>query len=165
MEKVHAEPVAVRPEVVATLESSLVVFDTGVVRPASVILGEQRRQIQAGTALESMHVIKRLGYETRDILLRGTLDEYGELLHEHWMRKRGLAPGMSDSNIDEHYETARRAGAVGGKLMGAGGGGFLLFYVRPSERPSVVEALLRRGLRRMEFRFHFEGARLITGQP
>jgi D-glycero-alpha-D-manno-heptose-7-phosphate kinase len=109
-----------------------------------------------------MHRIKALGRDTRDILLSGALDSYGELLHEHWMQKRRLAASMTDGAIDEHYEAARRAGALGGKLMGAGGGGFFLFYVRPAERRRVHEALTARGLRPMRFRFDFDGARIMA---
>jgi D-glycero-alpha-D-manno-heptose-7-phosphate kinase len=69
---------------------------------------------------------------------------------------------MADSTIDEHYEAARKAGAIGGKLMGAGGGGFFMFYVRPGERRAVQEALVKRGLRQMRFRFDFDGARIMA---
>ena len=103
--------------------------------------------------------------ETLDDLLGAQLRVDGELLHEHWMNKRTLAQGMTDPVIDGHYEAARRAGAVGGKLMGAGGGGFLMFYARPRERGRVVETLLGRGLRPLDFRFHFEGATIVSSAP
>jgi D-glycero-alpha-D-manno-heptose-7-phosphate kinase len=109
-----------------------------------------------------MHRIKALGHRTKDILLAADLDAYGELLHEHWMQKRRLAASMTDGAIDGHYEAARSAGALGGKLMGAGGGGFFLFYVRPAERRRVHEALTGRGLRPMRFRFDFDGARIMA---
>ncbi|HEV3189848.1 MAG TPA: sugar kinase, partial [Polyangiaceae bacterium] len=80
----------------------------------------------------------------------------------HWTNKRKLASNMTDSSIDEHYEVACKAGAIGGKLMGAGGGGFFLFYVRPAQRRAVQEALAARGLRSMRFRFDFDGARIIA---
>jgi D-glycero-alpha-D-manno-heptose-7-phosphate kinase len=83
-------------------------------------------------------------------------------LHEHWTNKRKLASKMTDSVIDEHYEAARKAGAIGGKLMGAGGGGFFMFYVRPAEKRRLIEALATRGLRRLRFRFDFDGARIVA---
>ena len=113
-------------------------------------------------AVERMHRIKALGHETRRILVAGELDSYGELLHEHWTQKRRLAASMTDASIDEHYEAARKAGAIGGKLMGAGGGGFFMFYVRPAERRRVHEALTARGLRPLRFRFDFDGARIMA---
>jgi galactokinase/mevalonate kinase-like predicted kinase len=88
--------------------------------------------------VKRMHRIKELGYETKRILLAGKIDTYGEMLHEHWTNKRKLASNMTDSVIDEHYEAARKAGAIGGKLMGAGGGGFFMFYVRPAERAACT---------------------------
>jgi len=84
------------------------------------------------------------------------------MLDEHWTQKRRLASAMTDTAIDEHYEAARKAGAIGGKLMGAGGGGFFMFYVRPAERRRVQEVLTARGLRPMRFRFDFDGARIMA---
>jgi D-glycero-alpha-D-manno-heptose-7-phosphate kinase len=109
-----------------------------------------------------MHRIKALGHDTKRILLGGQIDVYGEMLHEHWTNKRKLASNMTDGAIDEHYEAARKAGAIGGKLMGAGGGGFFMFYVRAGERRRVHEALAKRGLRPMRFRFDFDGARIAA---
>ncbi|HEY8946735.1 MAG TPA: sugar kinase, partial [Polyangiaceae bacterium] len=136
---VDAERVPIRPEVLDELESNLVIFYSGVERQASSVLKEQGKTIQqnTGNAVERMHRIKELGYETRRILVQGNIDAYGELLHEHWSNKRKLASNMSDSTIDEHYEAARNAGAIGGKLMGAGGGGFFMFYTRPADRRRV----------------------------
>lgn len=161
---VQVEPLPVKDEVIVDLESSLLIFYSGVERKASAVLSEQGKTIKNNTdsAVERMHRIKALGHETKRILLQGTLDEYGELLHEHWTNKRKLASNMTDSTIDEHYEAARAAGAIGGKLMGAGGGGFFMFYARPTERRRVYEALCARGLRPMRFRFDFDGARIAA---
>lgn len=162
--RVEVERLAIAPEVVDELESSLLVFYTGIERAASAVLTEQARVIasNADAAVERMHRIKALGHDTRRLLLRGELDAYGELLHEHWTHKRRLAPNMTDARIDEHYEAARRAGALGGKLMGAGGGGFFLFYARPSDRRGVRAALVERGLRPLRFRFDTDGARICA---
>src|SRR5580704_5487337 len=109
-----------------------------------------------------MHRIKQLGYDTKKLLEDGTIDLDGELLHEHWTNKRKLASNMTSSVIDEHYEAARAAGAIGGKLMGAGGGGFFMFYVRPADRRKVYEILSARGLRHTRFHFDFDGARILA---
>jgi D-glycero-alpha-D-manno-heptose-7-phosphate kinase len=161
---VHVERVPVREEVTEELEANLVIFYSGIERAASTVLSQQATSITENkdSAVERMHRIKALGYETKRILLAGTLDEYGELLHEHWTNKRKLAAKMTDSVIDEHYDAARKAGAIGGKLMGAGGGGFFMFYARPSERRRVYETMVGRGLRPLRFRFDFDGARIVA---
>jgi D-glycero-alpha-D-manno-heptose-7-phosphate kinase len=161
---VDVERLPVREEVIDELESNLVIFYSNVERKASTVLAEQQKTIKenADDAVQRMHRIKALGHDTKKILLDGTIDAYGELLHEHWTNKRKLAANMSDSAIDEHYEAARKAGAIGGKLMGAGGGGFFMFYVRAAERRRVHDALSARGLRPMRFRFDFDGARIMA---
>ncbi len=161
---VAVERVAVRPEVLDELQANLLVFYTGVERAAATVLTAQGRNIRSNTeqAVERMHRIKQLGYETRRILEQGNIDDYGELLHEHWTNKRKLAANMSDGQLDEHYESARAAGALGGKLIGAGGGGFLMFYVTPAERRRVHAALSARGLKPLRFRFEMGGARIVA---
>jgi D-glycero-alpha-D-manno-heptose-7-phosphate kinase len=161
---VHVEPVAAAGGALDALEANLVAVYTGVERPARVVLAEQGERLGAlePAVVEGMHRIKEIGREVHRLLTDGDVDRYGELLHEHWMRKRGLASKMSDGVLDEHYEAARRAGAIGGKLMGAGGGGFFLFYVRPAERRRLVEAMQGRGLRLLDFRFDLEGARIVA---
>lgn len=161
---VEAERVNVRPDIVAELEHNLLIFYSGIERSANSVLSEQKKTISSNTdgAVQRMHRIKQLGYDTLRILTRGDLDQYGELLHEHWTNKRKLAANMSDSTIDEHYEAAREAGAIGGKLMGAGGGGFFMFYSRPETRRALYAAMCNRGLRPLHFRFDFDGARIVS---
>ena len=161
---VEIERVPIRPEVLDELESNLLIFYSGVEREAASVLSEQGKTIQKNQdgALERMHRIKALGKETLRILSNGNIDAYGELLHEHWMNKRKLASNMTDSTIDEHYECARQAGAIGGKLMGAGGGGFFMFYTTPGDRRRVHAALTARGLRPLRFRFDSSGARIVA---
>jgi D-glycero-alpha-D-manno-heptose-7-phosphate kinase len=161
---VDVERVPIRAQVLDELQSNLLIFYSGVEREAASVLAEQGRSIQSNhdNAMERMHRIKALGHETRRTLLSGNIDAYGELLHEHWLNKRKLASNMTDSAIDEHYEAARAAGALGGKLMGAGGGGFFMFYARPAERRQVYDALSRRGLRPLRFRFDPSGARIVA---
>jgi D-glycero-alpha-D-manno-heptose-7-phosphate kinase len=161
---VDVERLPLGGDVIDELESNLLIYYSGVERAASAVLAEQAKTIVANrdAAVDRMHRIKALGHDTRRILLAGEIDVYGEMLHEHWTHKRKLASNMSDPAIDEHYEAARKAGAIGGKLMGAGGGGFFMFYVRPAERRRVHEVLSARGLRRMRFHFDFDGARITA---
>jgi D-glycero-alpha-D-manno-heptose-7-phosphate kinase len=161
---VSVERVPMKDEVVQDLERNIVVFYSGIERKASDVLSEQKKTIKSNTndAVERMHRIKALGHDTKRLLEKGDIDQYGDLLHEHWMNKRKLATNMTDGTIDEHYEVARKAGAIGGKLMGAGGGGFFMFYVRPESRRTLYETLMKRGLRPLRFRFDFDGARIIA---
>jgi D-glycero-alpha-D-manno-heptose-7-phosphate kinase len=161
---VEVERLPVREAVIDELESNLVVFYSGVERAAATVLREQADNVtrDRNAAVERMHRIKALGHDTHRILLAGNLDAYGELLHEHWCNKRRLTSNMTDATIDEHYEAARAAGAVGGKLMGAGGGGFFMFYVRPPDKRRVHEILCARGLKPLRFRFDFDGARIVA---
>jgi D-glycero-alpha-D-manno-heptose-7-phosphate kinase len=161
---VESERVPIRTEVLGELESNLLIFYSGVEREAASVLSEQGKTIQKNqdNAVERMHRIKALGKDTLQILTSGNIDAYGELLHEHWTNKRKLASNMSDSVIDEHYDAARKAGAVGGKLMGAGGGGFFMFYALPGDRRRVYQAVTERGLRPLHFRFASSGARIVA---
>ncbi|HEY2511704.1 MAG TPA: sugar kinase [Polyangiaceae bacterium] len=161
---VEAERVPMKDEAVMELESNLLIFYSGVERSASSVLADQKKTITENKddAVNRMHRIKQLGYDTKKLLIDGNIDAYGELLHEHWTNKRKLASNMTSSVIDEHYEAARSAGAIGGKLMGAGGGGFFMFYVRPADRRRVYETLSGRGLRHHRFHFDFDGARILA---
>jgi D-glycero-alpha-D-manno-heptose-7-phosphate kinase len=161
---VEVERLPLRDEVLDELESNLVIYYSGIERSASSVLKEQAKTIveNKDDAVQRMHRIKELGHETKRILLSGEVDKYGDMLHEHWTNKRKLASNMADSTIDEHYEAARKAGAIGGKLMGAGGGGFFMFYVRAADRRRLHDVLAARGLRPMRFRFDFDGARIVA---
>lgn len=161
---VHVEPVPVRDEVIDELTNNLIIMWSGIERAASSVLAEQGSRVQKkdSSTLDGMHRIKALGHEVYDLLVKGETDRYGELLHEHWTNKRKLASKMTDDRIDEHYDTARKAGAIGGKLMGAGGGGFFMFYARPADKRRVYEALVQRGLRPLRFRFDLDGARIVA---
>lgn len=161
---VGVEPVPCGDDVLDELQNNLLIIYSGVERAASLVLSEQGkrvRELDEGT-VQRMHRIKELGHEVYRLLVKGQVDAYGELLHEHWTNKRKLASKMTDSVIDEHYEAARKAGAIGGKLMGAGGGGFFMFYTRPQDRRRVLEAMVARGLRPLRFRFDQDGARIVA---
>jgi D-glycero-alpha-D-manno-heptose-7-phosphate kinase len=160
---VEVEPVPVEPAVLQRLSDNLLVMYSGVDRPAKVVLTEQSERVaQADPAvIEGMHRIQALGREVYELLVRGRLDRYGELLDEHWQHKRKLASRMTDATLDQHYAAARKAGALGGKLIGAGGGGFFMLYVREPDRARVQAALVARGLRPLSFRFDLDGARIL----
>jgi D-glycero-alpha-D-manno-heptose-7-phosphate kinase len=161
---VAVEPVPASDETLDELQNNLCIIYSGIERAASAVLSEQGqrvRQLDQAT-VERMHKIKDLGHEVYRLLVSGDIDAYGELLHEHWTAKRKLASKMTDPAIDEHYEAARKAGAIGGKLMGAGGGGFFMFYVRPADKRRVIETMAARGLRQLRFRFDVDGARIVA---
>jgi D-glycero-alpha-D-manno-heptose-7-phosphate kinase len=159
---VSVEPVPVKAGVLEELQSNLLIMYSGVERPAKLVLSEQCERVRSAdpATLAGLHRIKALGHEVYDSLVRGNVDRYGEILHEHWLHKRTLASKMTDVALDEHYAAARAAGAIGGKLIGAGGGGFFMLYVRAAEQRKVSETLSRRGLRPLRFRFDLEGARI-----
>ncbi len=145
------------------LRGSLLVFFTGIERESFDILSQQESDTERGETevIDSLHEVKRLGLLIKDALQRGELDRFGELLHEHWVAKKRRSGKMSSSQIDVWYESARKAGALGGKLMGAGGGGFLVFYCAAGHRQALREAMVRQGLREMNFDFDFQGVKVL----
>jgi len=161
---VYVEPLVLSPETLEGLESNVLLFYTGAARDAARTLLEQDQAVREGdpTVLESLHAIKAMANETRRCLEAGTLGVFGEILHASWQQKKRLAQGISNPRIDEYYEVARSNGAIGGKITGAGGGGFLMLYCEPGTTPSVTEALERMGLKRMDFSIDFDGARILV---
>jgi D-glycero-alpha-D-manno-heptose-7-phosphate kinase len=156
-------PLEIAWEIRQRLQSNLMLFFTGHARNSADILKEQTqasRKSSSGT-VEALHRVKAMVASVRDCLVTGDLTAFGELLHENWMQKKRFAPGVSNPLIDESYETARRLGAVGGKITGAGGGGFLMLYCDLPHQAAVTEALEVLGLRRMDFRFDSSGARVL----
>ena len=158
---VRAEPLAISQSTLHELEDHLLLFFTGFARNASEILADQdQRTKQADTQMiDNLHYIKELGQRCRRVLEQGVPATFGELMHEHWEHKRKRSRGMSNAKIDEWYELGRKAGAIGGKLVGAGGGGFLMFYApRPNE---VRAAMASANLQEVRFRFDFDGTRVV----
>lgn len=160
--EIEIRPVRVSAETAANLEDNLLMFFTGVTRSASAILKDQdvRSREKDQSMIDNLHFVKQLGYQSRDMLEKGDLRAFAELMHVHWEHKKKRSTGMSSSHIDEHYETARKNGALGGKIIGAGGGGFLLFY--SEEKTRLRHAMLAAGLREVRFRFDFEGASVVA---
>lgn len=146
------------------LERSILLFYTGSSRNAATILSEQRRSSEKADprVIENLHGIKRDALEVRQALLEGRLRRVGEILHHSWQRKKQLASGVSNERIDKLYSMALEHGAIGGKLAGAGGGGFLLLYCEPGCQNEVTTALEAEGLTRMTFHFDDGGAQVLV---
>lgn len=155
---VKVESLALESSTLRHLKDQLLLFYTGTARSASQILSDQDKRSTDGDAemIENLHRTKRLGWQSRDLLMAGDVEGYADLMHEHWMHKRGRSPGMANDRIDSLYEIARKNGVIGGKLVGAGGGGFLLVYsARPEE---TRRAMAEEGAQELPFDFDFGGA-------
>lgn len=162
--EVLVEPLRISDEALDQLESNLMFFFTGKERSASEILSEQDRKSKKDDPkmIQNLHQIKEIGLETRKYLEKGEVNRLGELLHAHWEIKKRRSDRMSDPFIDECYEIARTKGALGGKIMGAGGGGFFMFYCRNSDKPRLSEAMKKMGLKPVRFHLDFEGAKILV---
>lgn len=160
-DKVTAMPLAINMETMFDLEDNLLLFFTGFSRSASGILKEQheRSQLQDEEMLKNLHYVKDLGLRSKQALEQGDTRLFGELMHEHWEHKKHRSGGMSNSQIDEWYELGLRNGAIGGKLVGAGGGGFLMFMAH--DRNKLRHTLAKAGLEEVRFRFDFEGTKVV----
>ena len=159
---VTVEPINIKEEKLIELQNNIFLFYLKKERSASSILSVQNNKSKEGDkgTLERLHKIKDIGLQTKEIFERGDIDEFGEILHEHWLTKKGLSDKVSDSYIDEVYETARKNGALGGKVVGAGGGGFLLVYC-PHNKSKLISAMSKLELSPMWFTFEHEGARIV----
>jgi D-glycero-alpha-D-manno-heptose-7-phosphate kinase len=148
---VDVTPLGISTETLYNLEDNLLLFFTGFTRSAS-----------AGDSgmIEHLHQIKRFGYESKAALEQGDLRRFAAIMHEHWERKKYRSQSMTNSAIDEFYQLARGNGALGGKLIGAGGGGFLMLYTEDKTR--LRHALREAGLREVRMHFDFEGTQLVT---
>ena len=160
-DRVTAEPLKISQETLYDLEDHLLLFFTGFSRSASGILKDQkvRTQKNDNEMLKNLHFVKELGLRSRDALEAGYCKKFGQIMHEHWEHKKKRSGGMSNPKIDEWYELGMKNGAVGGKLVGAGGGGFLMFYA--GDRQKLRLAMARAGLEEVRFRFDFEGTKIV----
>jgi D-glycero-alpha-D-manno-heptose-7-phosphate kinase len=159
--KVEARPLKLSEETRFNLEENLLLFFTGYSRSASTILREQDDKSKKAdpSMIENLHFIKELGLKSAAALERGDLQEFAGYMDTHWQRKKERSGGMSNPQIDQWYELARKNGALGGKLIGAGGGGFLAFYA--DDKTRLRHVLRQAGLKEVRFRFDFEGTKLV----
>ena len=164
-ESVHTQAIPVTPETIARLEENFTLFYTGIQRRAETILHEQKRSASPQTLLQMRELVPAF----YDVLVKGNhhggcLDEVGHLLHRAWELKRSLCDSISNPTLDTIYERAIAAGALGGKILGAGGGGYFLFYVPKEKQGAVTTGLSDLGLSRLAFRFEPKGSQLIEGR-
>jgi len=157
-------PLRLPLDVRGRLERNILLFFTGSSRSAATILTQQRDASAADDprVIENLHGIKRDALEVRQALEEGRLRRLGEILHESWQRKKQLASGVSNERIDRLYQLALEHGAVGGKIAGAGGGGFLLLYCEPEYQGAVTAVLEAEGLARLGFHFDDGGAQVLV---
>jgi D-glycero-alpha-D-manno-heptose-7-phosphate kinase len=159
--RVSVQPLRISPGTLYDLEDNLLLFFTGFDRAAGSILREQQQRSLAGDSdmLRNLDEVKLLGLRSREALEQGDLVHFGALLHEQWEHKKRRSDGMSNAQIDAWYSLALRNGAIGGKLVGAGGGGFLMFYA--ADRSRLRQAMADAGLEEVRFRFDFEGTKVV----
>lgn len=160
--QVLACPAKISKEILYDLEDNLLLFFTGYSRSASTILKEQddKSKESSKIMLDNLHFVKDLGLKSRKALETGNLEQFGKLMNVHWQHKKKRSKAMSNPKIDQWYELAMKNGALGGKLIGAGGGGFLMFYTFDPAR--LRHKMLAAGLEEVRFRFDYEGAKVVT---
>ena len=159
---VTAEPLDVSMDTLFDLEDNILLFFTGYSRSASSILKDQDTHTKANDKemLKNLHYVKELGFKSRDALESGDCIKFGELMLEHWEYKKLRSTGMSNKKINEWFDLGIKNGAVGGKLVGAGGGGFLMFYA--NDRNKLRHTMKSAGLDEVRFEFDFEGTKIIS---
>jgi len=160
-DQVEAWPLKIDTETLYNLEDNLLLFFTGYSRSASSILKEQddKSKQRDQSMVDNLHFVKELGYQSKDALETGDLRHFAELMNVHWEYKKQRSGTMSNDDINTWYDLAMANGALGGKLIGAGGGGFLMFYAEDKAR--LRHAMARTSLREVRFRFDFEGTKVV----
>jgi D-glycero-alpha-D-manno-heptose-7-phosphate kinase len=160
-DEVEASPVNIGVDTLFDFEDNLLLFFTGFSRSAGSILKDQdtRTHESDNEMLNNLHYVKELGVRSQEALEAGKTREFGEIMHEHWEHKKRRSGGMSNPEINEWYESAKNNGAIGGQLVGAGGGGFLMFYAE--DRSRLRKAMAHAGLEEVRFRFDFEGTKVL----
>ena len=150
-------------DILEELNRNMLMFYTGETRSADTILSEQSRGAaeEKKDVVESMHYIKELGYKILEAVERGNLSDIGHHFHAHWQHKKKISSKMSNERFDKIYDTAREHGALGGKISGAGGGGFFTFYIESGHK-KFQEVMAGVGLREMRYRFDLEGSKVLA---
>ncbi len=158
---VVVEPLSVTPETIFQLEDNFLLFYTGQSRKASHILSDQKTKSLAGDTemMDNLHFIKELGLRSKHALEAGNLEDFALLMNEHWEHKKLRSIGMTNENINKWYEVGIKNGGLGGKVVGAGGGGFLLFYAHDKQK--LRKAMKNEGLEELRFGFDFDGTKVI----
>jgi D-glycero-alpha-D-manno-heptose-7-phosphate kinase len=160
--RVQASPLKISEETLFNLEDNLLLFFTGYSRSASKILQEQDDKSKRSdkAMVENLHFVKNLGQQSQAALQSDNLDEFARLMDVHWQRKKGRSRSMSNQDINAWYDCAMANGALGGKIIGAGGGGFLMFYAKDKAR--LRHVMREKGLTEVRFRFDFEGTKILN---
>jgi D-glycero-alpha-D-manno-heptose-7-phosphate kinase len=160
-DSVTVTPLSLSDDTLEEFELRVLMFSTGITRQAPEILKDQdsRTKTKSAEMIANLHAIKQIGHESRAVLESGKLDEYGKLLHEHWERKRRRSAMISNPRIDHWYDVALKNGAIGGKLIGAGGGGFLMFLADDPRR--LRKAMEAEGVHELRFGFDYQGTRIL----
>lgn len=161
-DKVEATPLKISDETLYSLEDNLLLFFTGYSRSASALLKEQddKSKKNDSSMIDNLHFVKDLGYKSQHALESGDLEKFSELMNVHWDYKKNRSNSMSNDKINEWYDVALKNGALGGKLIGAGGGGFLMFYT--DDNMKLRHAMVHEGLKEVRFKFDFEGSKVVA---
>jgi D-glycero-alpha-D-manno-heptose-7-phosphate kinase len=162
--KVVVTPLNISTSTIEEFRHNVLIFYTGNTRHSSDILEAQRQDTQNGDAkvLDSLHYTKELGYRIKEALETGDLEQFGRLLDDHWQNKKKRSMKISDANIDRCYQLMKKHGGLGGKVMGAGGGGFFMCYCPSKCKACLRQAFLEAGLRELPYDFDFEGAKVMV---
>ena len=163
----HVEPIKVDSEILETLEKSIMLYFTGSSHNSTEILSIQKTSSEKGekTTVESLTFLRDIVAPMKESIAKGNLDEFGRLLDESWQFKRRVSNKISNSYIDQLYDLAKSNGALGGKITGAGGGGFLMLYCPPENQPYLRSAMSQNGIKEMLFKFDFQGCQIVYDDP
>lgn len=163
-DRVSVTPLTLSPQVRSRLETSIMLFLTGLTHDSTTILTQQEARTRGGNeeAVRALHEIRAAADEALRAIEQGDIPALGAVMHRSWERKKRLATGITTAHIDRCYEVALQSGALGGKITGAGGGGFLMLCCEPERQPDVTAALDELGLTRMDFHFDQVGARVLV---
>ena len=161
-DRVKAEKLNISQETLYNLEDHLLLFFSGYSRSASKVLKEQddKSKNNDTSMIDNLHFVKELGYKSKIAFEQGDLEEFANLMNVHWEHKKQRSDAMSNNRINSWYDVAMKSGALGGKLIGAGGGGFLMFYTEDTKK--LRHSMAHEGLQEVRFRFDFEGSKVVT---
>jgi len=160
--KILVKKINVSKSRVKQLKKKLIIFFTGYSRKSYKILKKQNDKTNKldNEMIDNLHEVKKIGYQSKQIIENGNLDELGKLMHKHWLYKKERSPNMTNKIIDKYYNFALKNGALGGKLIGAGGGGFLMFYTNNTK--SLEKKFMKLGLKKLDFNFDFSGTEIVS---